>query len=653
MKVGVFDVEGNGFTRDVTDVHCIVIENLEDRVIKRFHDYWALPSEGSLVEGKEELESYDVLVGHNIGSYDLGVLERLLGANFEGTVIIDTMLLSCMLYPKMRKNSLEAWGLKLNLEESKIQINDFSVLTEKLLIRCVFDVKMNTHIYLHLLAKVQELQRKHSDVLDIGKALDLEVKVARIHEKQVIHGIFYDIRLAEMLLDQWDRELNRLRTKIVEDAPRKTKQVGATVQSVYLKQSKAQEKRKEPLRHTKRVLEWFEGYRFGDYISGKPQIDTVKGPFSKVEFVPLNLNSPEQVKEYLLTLGWVPTEWNYKKDKDGKFVYDPKTRKRIKTTPKLTEDSYESLPPGLGEDIASYNVLKHRRSLLQSIKDPDEGSLPLARREVNEDGLGNVAADAFTCGTNTARYAHIKPVANLPSVDARYGRESRRIYRAPYGAFQVGVDLSGIEARKLSDLCFPYPGGPEFAEMVLEGDWHSHNAALWNVPRRIAKIILYAMMYGAGDAKLGKEAGGNAARGEAIRMAFFEGNPAYADLLADLEAAYAHNGGWIPSCDGRPMYPASKKDILNTKIQGDSAVVFKNWMIKCDSLIDIQQGFANQMVAYHDELQFAYYGMTEEFHPECFGQKVCEAALLTGQEMGISVPIAAEYKVGYTYEDCH
>lgn len=189
--------------------------------------------------------------------------------------------------------------------------------------------------------------------------------------------------------------------------------------------------------------------------------------------------------------------------------------------------------------------------------------------------------------------------------------------------------------------------------MVLEGDWHSHNANLWNVERRIAKIILYAMMYGAGDAKLGKEAGGNAQRGEEIRMAFFEGNPAYAELLRDLEDAYASNGKWIPSIDGRPLYPRSKKDILNTKIQGDSAVIFKNWMVRCHDLSDVVERHAFQMVAYHDELQWAYYSMTDEFNPECFGEKLCNEALLTGEKLGIKVPIQAEYKIGFTYEDCH
>ena len=371
----------------------------------------------------------------------------------------------------------------------------------------------------------------------------------------------------------------------------------------------------------------------------------VRGPFTRIKFENINLNSDKQIKETLLKLGWVPTQWNYKIDPAGQ---------RVKTSPKLTEDSYESLPEGLGKTIAKYNVLKHRRSRMVNSKDDTKGALPEAKRNYDpETKLGHLAADAFTCGTNTARYAHVKPVANIPSPSATFGYPCRRVFVPPFGAVQVGVDLSGIEARRLADLCWPYPGGQEFAEMVLFGDWHSENAAIWNVERRIAKTILYAMMYGAGDEKLGKTAGGGAARGAAIKEAFLEANPAYAYLVEDLTDAYNANGQWVPSIDGRPLYPKSKKDCLNTKIQGDCAVLFKHWMRMVDTLSDVQRGHAHQMVAYHDELQFAYYTFEPEFNPECFGQKVVDCAVLTGEQFELNVKLDAEYKIGHHYAHTH
>ena len=275
------------------------------------------------------------------------------------------------------------------------------------------------------------------------------------------------------------------------------------------------------------------------------------------------------------------------------------------------------------------------------------------KRYDKETGLGNVESDAYTCGTPTARYTHKKPVANIPGVEAPWGIEMRELFRGPMGFYQVGVDLSGIEARVLCHLCYDYEGGPEFAELVLEGDWHSVNAKNWGVSRKVAKGILYAMMYGAGDGNLGAQAGsGGSNRGAKIRKVFLESNPAYAKLVEDLTDAWQSNK-FIPSMDGRPLYPRSKKDVLNTTIQGNSAVIFKKWMIRCDKLVDVREGYAHQMIAYHDELQFAYYGSSGDYRAESFGEKVVQEALLTGLDMGIKVPIGAEAKIGKTYADCH
>ena len=61
----------------------------------------------------------------------------------------------------------------------------------------------------------------------------------------------------------------------------------------------------------------------------------VEGPYSRVEFVKLSLDSVTDVKIFLYRNGWVPTEFNYKTD--------PLTGKKVKSSPKITEDSLEFL----------------------------------------------------------------------------------------------------------------------------------------------------------------------------------------------------------------------------------------------------------------------------------------------------------------------
>ena len=64
---------------------------------------------------------------------------------------------------------------------------------------------------------------------------------------------------------------------------------------------------------------------------------TVGGPFTRINWLEINLGSIHQVKAYLLKTGWIPTQWNHK---DG-----------VRTSPKLTEDSYGSITGDLGKRI--------------------------------------------------------------------------------------------------------------------------------------------------------------------------------------------------------------------------------------------------------------------------------------------------------------
>ena len=66
----------------------------------------------------------------------------------------------------------------------------------------------------------------------------------------------------------------------------------------------------------------------------------VAGPFTKIEFLDSKMSQHAVVKEHLMSLGWRPTEWNYKRDPKGGFERDARG-KLIPTTPKLTEDSFD------------------------------------------------------------------------------------------------------------------------------------------------------------------------------------------------------------------------------------------------------------------------------------------------------------------------
>lgn len=431
MRHLVFDIEANGFLSVATKLHCIVPCDVETGLVYAFHDSNFYPKHGSLEDGLKVLAEADVLIGHNITGYDLPLLNRLHPEYAIGSkIIIDTQRLAELLHPEIKKQSIESWIALLKLEDPKTQIDDWSVLTEKILTRCVGDVKNNLALFKYLKHKKKTEENEGNS---FNNALDLEQKVALLHAQQVMHGVYYDVRLAQETAERFTNQMAEIQEKVASEAP--------PILTIPALTSEAQKEIQDMSRLLSNFdkhlpgaspfkgLKWTVGTvvnpftkqmeytsatksYFGDYYPkvrgeyckvtfdledlytqaaiswfGEEYIWKVKGPYNKVQFAPLNLSSDNQVKDYLLGLGWVPIEYNYSN----------KTKER--TSPKLTEESFVSLPPGLGQDIAEYRVLQHRRNLIIT-SGGDGGALNLVRPD------GRVEADAFTCGTPTSRYRH-------------------------------------------------------------------------------------------------------------------------------------------------------------------------------------------------------------------------------------------------------
>jgi len=635
----VVDIEGNNLYRDITEVHCICCIDIATKEIRvyyddlKYPDLWdtikfAYPQAsfcGPMEDAIPYLNEADMIAGHNWKGYDEEVLKDFFPDYKPKGLILDTFTASCLMFPEYySRNSLESFTERLGLPVSKIQVDDWSHLHINMLIRCIHDIMINDMVLAHLYQIACHDEDKFG--VDWMDAFMIEGEVSRVHCHQTDFGVWFDQEKARGLIDKWDLELDRMEASVVSKAPLKAKKKGVEVKDPFLKSGK----------YSKMVTDWFEDDEYG-------WIGSVCGPFSRIEWIPLNINSHQQVKDFLFTLGWVPTTYNSKKTSEGGFK---------RTSPKLTEDSFESLPDGLGQELANYFVLSHRRNILENRKDPDKkGAFAKLRAD------GRIPAEAMTCATPTSRFRHSGVIVNLPSPGAPYGAELRECFGSgpEENDFFVGVDLSGIEARMLAHFCFPFEGGPEFAEMVLHGDWHSVNKGIWGVPRNIAKNCLYALMYGAGDAKLGGMAGKNKKAGGKMKSDFFEANPAYADLISNLEAEYMTMGGFIKGIDGRKFFVRNKKDLLNTYLQGNSAIIFKHWLVGIDvwageNLRDKTE-VCQQVIAYHDEVEYYVKGDESYAHDLlCYAEGY---APRVGVKFRLNVELAAAGAIGFNWKHVH
>jgi len=630
-KTIIFDMESDNLLRESTKIHCISTYCMEDGKAC----LWG-PSE--LEAGLAYLATATHLVGHNIVGYDLPMfLKHYKWKVGDGVQITDTLVLDCLLNPEAPSHSLANLAKRYSLEQQKVEHEDWSTYTAEMGWRCESDVIINVEIYKRLIA-----QDGYSEEL---KALELEQEVLWIHAHQAVRGVRIDIDKGVKLYHVLDKKCKELGEEITREIPPEIRIPSLSLIKAGLLRAEIESKVdvglddthllllgqkavKKDGHYTVNNLKYFEGEQ------------PAQGPYNKVDIHKFNLNSHQEVTKYLLSLGWVPTEWNVVKDKiTGEFR---------KTGPKLTEDSYHSLPDGVGKLIAQYNITKHRRSMLLNVRKKD-GRICGILGEVWHRKDKRISADGMTCGTPTRRYRHYG-VVNIPRPKTPYGKEIRELFTAGKGKRMLGIDLSGIEAVVLAHFCHKYTEGDSLAKSIMTGDFHDANAVLWGVDRDTAKSILYASMYGAGPAKLAAIKGCSESEGKKIKTAFYKKYPAVKELLKDLELGYKSNSSKFirNPLDGSRIYVRSKHKLLNCLIQTTAAVIFKIWMLKMDEAMPER---AYQIISMHDEIQVEYSGTLSG--AEMLGSKFSALAEYTGEELGIKVPVTAEAKIGYNWKETH
>ena len=118
----------------------------------------------------------------------------------------------------------------------------------------------------------------------------------------------------------------------------------------------------------------------------------------------------------------------------------------------------------------------------------------------------------------------------------------------------------------------------DYIEEVVNGDIHSTNQELAGLQTRDqAKTFIYALVYGAGDAKIGKIINGDIKKGKQLRERFLRNLPALKKLKERVQQA--SNRGFLKGIDGRRIHVRSQHSALNTLLQGSGAIVMKQAMI--------------------------------------------------------------------------
>ncbi len=645
----VVDIEANGFQNDATTVWCISVFNIETKEKETFTNH--NDNYRSIEDGLKLMSTAKQIIGHNWIAYDQVVLENL--HNFKtSATLVDTFLMSQLLDFNRRlgrtkgRHGLAQWGEHFGVP--KPSQDQWEVYEDAMLNRCEMDVQINVRAYIQLMNEF-----KNSGVPK--SVIQREFAIAKISAQQVRNGWLIDDRLAQKHIDFLTKEIEVLRNKIEPLMPHIVKcpdvwvsneecnEILGTTGVKYDSELKEGMRLKKPIlpRFTKtgelhsNQAKYFEGTGI-DLVTGSKGVK-VSGPYCRVNFVEAKLSQHSEVKKLLFKNGWKPTEWNMKRTAEGRFV---------KTSAKLTEDSYESIKGTLGKDIALHATYQHRLNTLQNQKQKSKGWLGLRRED------GRLECVPFTLGTATGRMSH-RNLVNVPGAQVTFGKEMREIFVAPRGKVLVGCDLASAQLRLLAAAM----GDSSYSEIVVSGkesegtDVHTVNQKAAGLKTRSqAKTFIYAFLFGAGDAKIGSIVGGKAKDGKELKAKFLRSFPALSKLQSRLRLDFEKSGGKsITAQDGRKIQVDSEHKLLNYLLQGNEAILAKEWANITAKLIEKNNIDCKLLAIVHDEQNFE---CSAEDAPK-LATLLEKAATMAGEKLGFKCVMNGTSKIGDNWYEIH
>jgi len=258
---------------------------------------------------------------------------------------------------------------------------------------------------------------------------------------------------------------------------------------------------------------------------------------------------------------------------------------------------------------------------------------------------GRIHGCVNTQGTVTGRMTASQPNLQQVSGDPR----ARALFVPRDSWVQVGVDASGLEARLLANRMARWDDG-SYGKTVLDGDIHTVNQKAAGLStREDAKTFFYALIYGAGDTKIGNIVGKRAKEGKLMKNKFFDNMPALKNLMDNCQFQVSKKGT-ITLLDGREVPCRAKHKALNVQIQGDGAIIMKLAQCKLnDKLNKIYPNRVSFMATVHDEWQL-------ECEPEIaddVGRLGVDAIIDAGHELGCVVQMDGNYRIGKNWSECH
>lgn len=537
--------------KDTAKLWCISIYDLQSKLtIHKIHT----DTEDTKKWLKETLFKYDTIVTHNGIKFDLpilslfGVIDYQIGYLDSDTLFgrqvefIDTLILSRLLSPsRLNGHSLESWGDRLEvpkidyrqrlidlgvLDKSSDKTAAFKFFHPEMVIYCDRDTELTGELFKHLWNLI---------IPSEYQAIKSEHKLADLSINRELFGFDFDKNLAEFCVQDLDNKLQELRDRVNPILP--PKKLTKSEIGFYTLPVSRLKKNGDISIHMQTAIKNHNLFVYSK-ISDKKVYFLFKDKEYPIDYnLPLETHRPgdiadtDHVKEYLINLGWIPSEWKVrdltktadKKDLpyekrvvalkrymketyEGKYknlrakqlgIMDPEDRYefnvvytelknklndkfpvRVPTSPSTRVGVSKDICPNLislgskvafAEDFIAYSTYKHRRS---SIADK-EYFIDDVDDKVPEKGFLAALREDGRISTPAIEIGAASTryrhitVANIPRATSIYGKEMRSLFGAGEDYYQIGFDFSSLENRVQGGYVRDYPDGENLACALL------------------------------------------------------------------------------------------------------------------------------------------------------------------------------------------
>ena len=606
----VWDLEGDGLLPTLSNLWVLVARDVatdEEFIFTDYDDDYP-----DFDEAYALLASASSLIGHNIIMYDIPALKQIKGWVLPDSVsIVDTLVMSKVLNYKRfgGRHGLAKFGEHFKVPKPVHE--DWSQYSDDMLHRCREDVRIN-HLTYDMLVKEMRVLSSKKPV--IKKSMRFEHETAAFCFEAAERGWLIDKEKAVALLSEMEDEMSNIERHIEPMMKAKIKRIDKEHKDIKFNKNGF---------YPKNVAEYFN-------VTPESALTerVVDGPYNRVRLLNPEMGSLDYVKEFLYEQGWEPLEFNYKKLPTGAL---------LKVSPKLCTKSLEKLGD-IGIMVDNYFTTRSRHSILVGWLD-----------DLDDDN--RLHGECFTIGTPTARARH-SVIVNVPSPNARWGKEMRELFITESGRVIVGADSSGNQMRA---LCH-YLDNDDFTNEVINGDVHQRNADILGCARATAKPFLYAFLFGGGGGKLSLILKGerDPSYGNKMKKIFIENTPGLGNLNNRVQSALEKTSGgnakngYIPAIDGRKVFTDSNHKALNYLLQSFEAVTCKAAIAYMRDKFKEEKLDVHPLCFMHDEVQLD----VSQKDADRVAEIAAEAFREAPKTFGVNI-MDGEAKVGHSWYDTH